>query len=86
MRFEPLFDLILCSLTLLGHYCVLDPELIHQLLVESFLFLAIIEIQVSNNERELLIVIELCLLDVLLLYIWVVFQPEWQVSIYEGPQ
>ena len=86
MRFEPLFDLILLLLALLGHYCVLDPELIHQLLVESFLFLTIIEIQVSNNERELLIVIELKLLDVLLLYIWVVFQPEWQVCFYEGSQ
>ncbi len=72
LLFDPLDDLFLSPLTLLSHLDILCPDAVHQFLVLCFVFLAISEVEIPNDIRKLIIIVELCLLDVFLLLFWTV--------------
>ena len=72
LLFDSLNNLFLCSLTLLSHLCILNPDAFHHFLVLGLVLLAVSDVEVPNDKCKLIIIVELCLLDVFLLLIWTV--------------
>jgi hypothetical protein len=72
LLFDPLNDLFLCSLTLLSHLYVLYPDAVHHFLVLGLVLLAVSDVEVPNDKCKLIIIVDLCLLDVFFLLIWTV--------------